>query len=89
MLVCYGMSALMKQVRDAACENGDLTREGVLNAFNELEDVDTGGLMVPIEGFETGRSPSTQSFILRPADVPGGATVVEQAFEGEFAEGLR
>jgi hypothetical protein len=44
---------------------------------------------VPIEGFETGRSPSTQSFILRPADVPGGATVVQDAFEGEFAEGLR
>ena len=49
----------------------------------------TGGLVVPIDGFETGRSPSLQSFILRPADVPGGATVVQDAFEGEFAEGLR
>ena len=74
VLVGYGMSAIMKQVLDAACENGDLTREGVLNAFNELQDVDTGGLVVPINGFETGVSPSTQSFILRPADVPGGAT---------------
>jgi ABC-type branched-subunit amino acid transport system substrate-binding protein len=88
VLVGYGMSAIMKQVLDAACENGDLTREGVLNAFTELQDVDTGGLVVPINGFETGVSPSTQSFILRPADVPGGATVVQEAFEGEFAEGL-
>ena len=88
VLVGYGMSAIMKQVLDAACENGDLTREGVLNAFNELQDVDTGGLVVPINGFETGVSPSTQSFILRPADVPGGATVVQEAFEGEFAQGL-
>ncbi|WP_448618133.1 ABC transporter substrate-binding protein [Geodermatophilus sp. URMC 65] len=89
VLVGYGMSAIMKQVLDAACENGDLTRAGVVNAFNELQDVDTGGLVVPIDGFETGRSPSLQSFILRPADVPGGATVVQEAFEGEFAAGLR
>ncbi len=89
VLVGYGMSAIMKQVLDAACENGDLTRAGVVAAFSELQNVDTGGLVVPIDGFETGRSPSTQSFILRPADVPGGATVVQDAFEGEFAEGPR
>ncbi|SNS90177.1 amino acid/amide ABC transporter substrate-binding protein, HAAT family [Geodermatophilus pulveris] len=88
VLVGYGMSAIMKQVLDAACENGDLTREGVFNAFNELQNIDTGGLVVPINGFETGTSPSTQSFILRPADVPGGAEVVQEAFEGEFAAGL-
>jgi ABC-type branched-subunit amino acid transport system substrate-binding protein len=81
----FGMAETMKTVLDAACENGDLTREGVLNAFNELEDVDTGGLIVPIRGFELGQSPSLQSFILRPADVPGGATIAKDAFEGEFA----
>ncbi|WP_324276562.1 ABC transporter substrate-binding protein [Blastococcus brunescens] len=86
VVVGFGMSELMKQVLDQACENGDLTREGVLNAFTELEEVDTGGLVVPIRGFELGQSPSLQSFILQPADVPGGATVLEEAFEGEFAE---
>ncbi|MCF6742734.1 ABC transporter substrate-binding protein [Blastococcus sp. KM273128] len=85
VVVGFGMSELMKQVLDQACENGDLTREGVLNAFNELEEVDTGGLVVPIRGFEVGQSPSLESFILQPADVPGGATVLEEAFEGEFA----
>ncbi|RBY80572.1 ABC transporter substrate-binding protein [Geodermatophilus sp. TF02-6] len=84
----YGMGETMKQVLDAACDNGDLTRAGVLQAFNDLQDIDTGGLIVPINGFEQGRSPSLESFILRPADVPGGATVVQDAFEGEFAEGL-
>ena len=77
---------LLLDVLDAACENGDLTRQGVLDAFNELEEVDTGGLTVPIRGFELGKSPSLESFILRPADVPGGAEVVGEAFEGEFAE---
>jgi ABC-type branched-subunit amino acid transport system substrate-binding protein len=82
----FGMSEVMKQVLDSACENGNLTREGVLEAFNELEEVDTNGLVVPIEGFELGVSPSTQSFILKPADVPGGASVVKDAFAGSMAE---
>jgi ABC-type branched-subunit amino acid transport system substrate-binding protein len=84
--VGWGMSTLMKQVLDTACENGDLTRQGVLDAFSGLEEVDTGGLVVPIRGFETGKSPSLSSFILQPADVPGGASVLAEAFEGEFAE---
>jgi ABC-type branched-subunit amino acid transport system substrate-binding protein len=84
----YAMGDVMNQTLTAACENGDLTREGVTAAFGELTDIDTGGLIVPIEGFETGVSPSTQSFILRPADVPGGAEVVQEAFEGELATDL-
>ncbi|MGY1726371.1 ABC transporter substrate-binding protein [Geodermatophilus sp. SYSU D01062] len=84
----YAMGNVMNQVLDSACESGDLTREGVLTAFGELEDVDTGGLLVPINGFEPGVSPSTQSIILRPADVPGGAEVVQEAFEGELAAQL-
>jgi ABC-type branched-subunit amino acid transport system substrate-binding protein len=87
-LLGLGMATTMNRVLDAACESGDLTREGVLTAFNELEEVDTGGLLVPIDGFEPGVSPSTQSYILRPADVPGGATVAQEAFEGEFAADL-
>ncbi len=82
----FGMGEAMKQVLDAACENGDLTRAGVRAAFDELEEVDTGGLIVPIRGFELEKSPSLSSFILRPADVPGGATIAADAFEGEFAE---
>jgi ABC-type branched-subunit amino acid transport system substrate-binding protein len=85
VLVGYGMATLMNQVLDAACDDGDLTRAGVLKAFDGLEDVDTGGLVVPIRGFESGKSPSLESFVLVPADTPGGAKVVQDAFEGEFA----
>ncbi|MGR7027380.1 ABC transporter substrate-binding protein [Geodermatophilus sp. URMC 62] len=84
----YAMGDVMNQVLTSACEDGDLTREGVLNAFDDLSDVDTGGLLVPINGFENGVSPSTQSIVLRPADVPGGAEVVQEAFEGELASDL-
>jgi ABC-type branched-subunit amino acid transport system substrate-binding protein len=86
VLVGTGMATLMHQVLDAACENGDLSRQGVLDAFNGLEEADTGGLVVPIRGFELGKSPSLESFVLQPADVPGGAKVLAEAFEGEFAE---
>ncbi len=88
VIVGYGMSDIMNQVLDAACENGDLTRAGVLSAFQDLTDVSTDGLVVPIRGFETGKSPSLESFVLRPGDVPGGATVVQDAFEGEFASAI-
>ncbi|RFU21213.1 ABC transporter substrate-binding protein [Geodermatophilus marinus] len=85
----YGMGEVMKQVLDTACENGDLTREGVYQAFSELEEVDTGGLLVDIRGFEEGQSPSLESFILRPsADVPGAAVVAQESFQGELAEDL-
>jgi len=88
VLVGFGMSSIMKQVLDAACESGDLTREGVLAAYNGVSEVDTGGLVVPITGFEVGKSPSLQSFILRPADVPGGAETAAEAFEGPDAASI-
>ena len=83
-----GMGEVMKQILDAACESGDLTRDGVKAAFDGLSDIDTGGLIVPLDKFEVGKSPSLQSFILRPADVPGGAKIEADAFEGEFAAAL-
>jgi ABC-type branched-subunit amino acid transport system substrate-binding protein len=85
VLVGYGMATLMNQVLDAACDKGDLTRAGVLDAFNSLKNADTGGLVVPIRGFAKGKSPSLESFVLQPADAPGGAKVLEDATEGEFA----
>lgn len=88
VILGYGMSEIMKQVLDTACEDGDLTRAGVLKAFQGLKNIDTGGLIVPIEAFTLHRSPSLQSYIYQPADVPGGAKVVQDAFEGEFAPGL-
>jgi ABC-type branched-subunit amino acid transport system substrate-binding protein len=88
VLVGIGMSQIMKQVLDSACANGDLTHQGVLDAFNGLTKVDTGGVVVPIRGYKTGKSPSLQSFVLQPADVPGGAKVVQDAFEGHFAAAI-
>ena len=75
----------MKSILDTACENGDLTREGVLSAFNELEEVDTGGLIVPIEGFEVGKSPSHAE--LHPA--PGRRPRWRQHRQGRLRRSAR
>jgi ABC-type branched-subunit amino acid transport system substrate-binding protein len=88
VLLGWGMSQVMNEVLDKACGNGDLTRQGVLQAFNGLKNIDTGGVIVPINQFKLGVSPSLQSYIEKPADVPGGASIVEKPFEGQFAQGL-
>lgn len=88
VLFGYGMSDVMRQILDKACENGDLTPEGVLAAKGELTDIDTGDLIVPLNFSKVGASPSTQSFILQPADVDGGAKALTEAIESPDVAGL-
>ncbi len=92
----YAMADIMHQVLEAACENGALTREGMLEAKQALEDVqpmlNDEPLLVPLDlTVEPGESPSKQSFILQPAEVPGGVQRVEdqqEPFESEDVEGF-
>ncbi|MCW2605680.1 MAG: bra [Frankiales bacterium] len=85
-----GMSEVMKQILDKACENKDLTRDGLLAAKKELSSLDTGGLIVPLDlSVGVDKSPSRESFILQPADVPGGAKLLkDEAVESPDAADL-
>ncbi len=87
--VVFGTAAadVMRQILDKACENGDLTPEGVSKAKDELGTVETGGLAVPLT-FKTGTSPSDASYIFRAADVPGGAKAVSDKFVGDDVAGF-
>ena len=87
--VVFGTAAadVMRQILEKACENGDLTPEGVSAAKDQLGTVDTGDLAVPLT-FETGKSPSDASYIFRAADVPGGAQAVSDMFVGEDVAGF-
>ena len=73
----YAAADVMRQVLDKACANGDLTREGVSAAKQQLTQVETGGLTVPIDLSKTGVSPSLKSFLFQPSDQPGGLTQLE------------
>ena len=87
--VVWGTAAadVMRQILDKACENGDLTPEGVSKAKDEMGTVETDGMAVPLT-FETGQSPSDASYIVRAADVPGGATAVSDKFVGDDVAGF-
>ncbi len=79
------MSEVMSQILDKACQNGDLTRDGVLKAKQSLSNLETGNLVVPLDfSVPPGESPSKQNFILQPADLPGGVkALTKEPFEGE------
>ncbi len=83
-----GASEVMKAILNKACADKDLTREGVLKAKQSLTNVDSGGLLVPLDFTKSGASPSNKSFILQPADVPGGAKALTDAVEASEVAGL-
>jgi hypothetical protein len=87
--VVFGTAAadVMRQILDKACENKDLTPEGVSKAKDEMGTVTTGGLAVPLT-FKTGTSPSDASYIFRAADVPGGAKAVSDKYVGDDVSGF-
>ena len=87
--VVWGTAAadVMRQILDKACEDGDLTPEGVSKAKQEIGTVETDGMAVPLT-FETGQSPSDASYIFRAADVPGGATSVSDKFVSDDVAGF-
>ena len=43
---------------------------------------------MPLDFSKEGESPSRQSYILQPADVPGGAKALTEAYESEDIAGL-
>ena len=88
VVVGTGMSEIMLQILEKACEDGDLTPEGMIAAKQSLTDVDTDDLLVPLDFSKEGESPSRQSFILQPADVPGGASALTEAYEAEDVAAL-
>jgi hypothetical protein len=47
VLYGYAQGELMAQILDTACDNGALTRAGLLEVFQSLDDVDTQGLVAP------------------------------------------
>lgn len=80
----YASADVMRQILDKACEDGDLTPEGVTAAKDSMGTVTTGGLAVPVK-FAVGKSSSDSVFILRPADVPGGAKAATKLYTSKDA----
>ncbi len=78
----YAAADVMRQILEKACEDGDLTPEGVVAAKESIGTVETDGIAVPLD-FIVGQSPSNSSYIFQADDVPGGAVSVSDLYEGE------
>lgn len=69
----YGTAAMMHQILDKACELGDLTPEGVVNAKNELGTLSSNGVMPEMDYTVLGNSPTLEEFIIKlDPEAPGG-----------------
>lgn len=82
----------LKAVLEAAYENGDLTRAGVVSAATELETVDYEGMLPEGAGSFSGDPNDTvfrEIVITEPDEsAPSGVTTIEEFFVGPTAEGF-
>jgi len=87
-LVMYGYAQgqIMERILDAACQRNDLTRAGLLKAFQSLKDVQTDGLVAQLSYGTPGQIPARQIYLVRPdAGAEGGLTQVGDLFAAPLA----
>ena len=86
VLYGYAQGELMARVLETACANGALTRDGLLEAFQSLSDVDTEGLVAPMDFSNPGQPSAREVNILQPSTtVEGGLNVVKDLFASPLA----
>jgi len=83
----YVQGKVMYEILNKACENKDLSRDGIVKAARQLSGVDTGGLLSgPLDYTKLGE-PSTRSvYLSKPANVTGGLTPIKGVFESDLAK---
>jgi ABC-type branched-subunit amino acid transport system substrate-binding protein len=84
----YVQAKVMAEILRKACDNKDLTRQGVLTALHQLSAVDTGGLTAgALDYTKPGQPPSRAVYISQvDAAAPGGLKVVEGPVEAAPAK---
>jgi ABC-type branched-subunit amino acid transport system substrate-binding protein len=83
----YMQSKLMFEILNQACQNKDLSREGLVKAAHQLKNVDTGGLTAAPLTYTTVGQPSERAvYIAQPANEPGGLKALPQTFESDTAK---
>jgi ABC-type branched-subunit amino acid transport system substrate-binding protein len=82
----YAQQEVMAQTLEAACQQGDLTRAGVLKAFQSLRSVQTGGLLPNLDYSKPGGIPARETRILKPnSATEGGLDTVQDLIAEPFA----
>jgi ABC-type branched-subunit amino acid transport system substrate-binding protein len=83
----YVQGRIMYETLKKACENKDLSREGIVKAAHQLSGIDTGGLVAGNLDYTKVGEPSTRSvYLLKPATVEGGLSVIKGPTESDTAK---
>ncbi|MCW2640654.1 MAG: hypothetical protein JWP76_2960 [Dactylosporangium sp.] len=83
----YGAAKVFIEIVRKACQNKDLTREGVAAAFRQLGQVDTDGVFPPLDFSKPGKPSSRASGIAQPDPaLPGGLKEVRAPFVSDLAK---
>jgi ABC-type branched-subunit amino acid transport system substrate-binding protein len=86
----YAQAEVMAQILETACDNGALTRDGLQEAIETLGEIDTDGLVAPLDFSEPGQPAAHEVVIAKPdADVEGGLTEVAGLFASPLAAEFR
>jgi ABC-type branched-subunit amino acid transport system substrate-binding protein len=82
----YGAAHAYGEVLTKACANGDLTRQGLVDASKAITSIDTGGLIASLDFSKPGAPPSRETLILVPdKKSEGGLKVVKDLFTTDNA----
>ncbi len=84
----YSEGAVMKAVLEKACENKDLSREGIVKAFRSLNELDTGGLVSGTLDFtQVGQSSGRSVYVGKvDSSVEGGIKADPEPYTSPNAE---
>ncbi|WP_158716401.1 ABC transporter substrate-binding protein [Blastococcus sp. Marseille-P5729] len=87
----YAAGLAWGEILKQACEDGDMTRQGVLDAKSKVDAVDTKGLTGKLDFSKDGSPTTREGFILQPdASVEDGKLkIVEELFASEEAKAYK
>ena len=85
--LAYAQGKVVEEIVRKAIESGDLTRDGILDAKENLGQVDLGGITPAVTYTAKGGPPSRETLITEiDPQVPGFLTVIEADHGSEVAE---
>ncbi|MCF6422678.1 MULTISPECIES: ABC transporter substrate-binding protein [Amycolatopsis] len=83
----YAVAEVWGAVLRKACDNKDLTRDGILTALQQTTSADTGDLVAALDFSKPGAPPTREVYVAQPdAGVEGGIKYVKPLFEAADAK---
>ncbi|NEA30619.1 ABC transporter substrate-binding protein [Streptomyces sp. SID13031] len=86
----YAVAEVWGSVLKKACDNKDLTRDGIHKAMQQTTSADTGNLVAPLDFTKSGSPATRQVYVAQPdASAAGGTKYVQQLFEADLAKNYK